>query len=143
MRQRKMIYTCPMHPQIERDQPGNCPICGMALELKTIVAGEPEENAELHDMTHRFWIGVVLSAPVFALAMAHIFPNAPHWVQGDFSRWTQFILGSPVVLWCGWPFFQRGWQSILNRSLNMFTLIALGVGVAYFYSAIVMLLPQL
>jgi len=143
MRQRKMIYTCPMHPQIERDQPGNCPICGMALELKTIVAGEPEENAELHDMTHRFWIGVVLSAPVFALAMAHIFPNAPHWVQGDFSRWTQFILSSPVVLWCGWPFFQRGWQSILNRSLNMFTLIALGVGVAYFYSAIVMLLPQL
>ena len=141
MRQRKMIYTCPMHPQIERDQPGNCPICGMALELKTIVAGEPEENAELHDMTHRFWIGVVLSAPVFALAMAHIFPNAPHW--GDFSRWTQFILSSPVVLWCGWPFFQRGWQSILNRSLNMFTLIALGVGVAYFYSAIVMLLPQL
>ena len=136
-----MIYTCPMHPQIERDQPGNCPICGMALELKTIVAGEPEENAELHDMTHRFWIGVVLSAPVFALAMAHIFPNAPHW--GDFSRWTQFILSSPVVLWCGWPFFQRGWQSILNRSLNMFTLIALGVGVAYFYSAIVMLLPQL
>jgi len=132
-----------MHPQIERDQPGNCPICGMALELKTIVAGEPEENAELHDMTHRFWIGVVLSAPVFALAMAHIFPNAPHWVQGDFSRWTQFILSSPVVLWCGWPFFQRGWQSILNRSLNMFTLIALGVGVAYFYSAIVMLLPQL
>ena len=115
----------------------------MALELKTIVAGEPEENAELHDMTHRFWIGVVLSAPVFALAMAHIFPNAPHWVQGDFSRWTQFILSSPVVLWCGWPFFQRGWQSILNRSLNMFTLIALGVGVAYFYSAIVMLLPQL
>ncbi|HVI82104.1 MAG TPA: copper-translocating P-type ATPase, partial [Chthoniobacterales bacterium] len=100
-------------------------------------------NAELHDMTHRFWIGVVLSAPVFALAMAHIFPNAPHWVQGDFSRWTQFILSSPVVLWCGWPFFQRGWQSILNRSLNMFTLIALGVGVAYFYSAIVMLLPQL
>jgi len=143
MRQRKMIYTCPMHPQIERDQPGNCPICGMALELKTIVAGEPEENAELHDMTHRFWIGVVLGAPVFALAMAHIFPNAPHWVQGDFSRWTQFILSSPVVLWCGWPFFQRGWQSILNRSLNMFTLIALGVGVAYFYSAIVMLLPQL
>ena len=143
MRQRKMIYTCPMHPQIERDQPGNCLICGMALELKTIVAGEPEENAELHDMTHRFWIGVVLSAPVFALAMAHIFPNAPHWVQGDFSRWTQFILSSPVVLWCGWPFFQRGWQSILNRSLNMFTLIALGVGVAYFYSAIVMLLPQL
>ena len=138
-----MIYTCPMHPQIERDQPGNCPICGMALELKTIVAGEPEENAELHDMTHRFWIGVVLGAPVFALAMAHIFPNAPHWVQGDFSRWTQFILSSPVVLWCGWPFFQRGWQSILNRSLNMFTLIALGVGVAYFYSAIVMLLPQL
>jgi len=115
----------------------------MALEPKMIGAGELEENAELHDMTLRFWTGVVLSAPVFALAMAHIFPHAPHWVQADFSRWTQFILSSPVVLWCGWPFFQRGWQSILNRSLNMFTLIALGVGVAYFYSAIVMLLPQL
>jgi len=132
-----------MHPKIERDHPGNCPICGMALEPKAPLPGETEENVELRDMTRRFWAGAVLSLPVFVLAMAHIFSNAPHWVQGDLSRWTQFILSTPVVLWCGWPFFQRGWQSMVNRSLNMFTLIALGVGVAYCYSAVVMLLPQL
>ena len=139
----KTIYTCPMHPQIEQDHPGNCPICGMTLELKDVAAGGEEDNSELRDMTRRFWIGTVLGAPVFALAMAHMIPAAPHWVMGDTSRWTQFILSTPVVLWCGWPFFVRGWQSILNRSLNMFTLIAIGVGAAYFYSAIVMLLPRL
>jgi Cu+-exporting ATPase len=139
----KTIYTCPMHPQIEQDKPGNCPICGMALEPKGIVAGEDEDNTELRDMTRRFWIGAVLSAPVFVLAMAHVISAAPHWVEGDFSRWAQFILSTPVVLWCGWPFFVRGWRSILNRSLNMFTLIATGVGAAYFYSAAVMLLPQI
>ena len=138
-----MIYTCPMHPQIEQDHPGNCPICGMTLEPKNVVAGGEEENAELRDMTRRFWIGAVLSVPVFVVAMWHIFPNAPEWVQGDLSRWGQFILSTPVVLWGGWPFFQRGWQSIVNRSLNMFTLIAIGVGAAYFYSAVVMLLPQI
>ena len=137
----KNIYTCPMHPHIEQDHPGNCPICGMTLEPKNIVAGGEEENAELHDMTRRFWIGVVLSAPVFVLAMWHMLPGAPQWVQGDWSRWAQFILSTPVVLWCGWPFFQRGWQSLVNRSLNMFTLIAMGVGAAYLYSAVVMLLP--
>src|SRR5436190_1188865 len=139
---KKTIYTCPMHPQIEQDHPGNCPICGMTLEPKNVVAGTEEENAELRDMPRRFWIGAVLSAPVFILAMWHMLPSAPHWVQGDLSRWTQFALSTPVVLWCGWPFFQRGWQSIVNRSLNMFTLIAIGVGAAYFYSAVVMLLPQ-
>jgi Cu+-exporting ATPase len=137
------IYTCPMHPQIEQDHPGNCPICGMALEPKNAVAGGGEENAELQDMTRRFWIGFALSLPVFLLAMAHMLPAAPHWVAGDLSRWTQFILSTPVVLWGGWPFFVRGWQSLLNRSLNMFTLIAIGVGAAYFYSAVVMLLPQI
>jgi Cu+-exporting ATPase len=137
-----MIYTCPMHPQIRQDHPGNCPICGMTLEPVDSIGGE-EENAELRDMTRRFWIGAVLGAPVFVLAMWHILPTAPEWVQGDPSRWVQFILTTPVVLWCGWPFFQRGWQSIVNRSLNMFTLIAMGVGVAYFYSAIVMLLPKI
>jgi Cu+-exporting ATPase len=138
-----MIYTCPMHPQIEQDHPGNCPICGMTLEPKDIVPESEEENAELRDMTRRFWIGATLSVPVFILAMWHMLPSAPHWVQGGISRWTQFILSSPVVLWCGWTFFQRGWQSIVNRSLNMFTLIAIGIGTAYFYSAIVMLLPQI
>ena len=140
----KNIYTCPMHPQIEQDHPGNCPICGMALEPKNVVAGGEEENAELRDMTRRFWIGAVLTLPVFMLAMcAHACRHAPQWVQGDLSRWAQFILSTPVVLWCGWPFFQRGWQSIVNRSLNMFTLIAIGVGAAYFYSAVVMLLPRI
>ena len=119
-----------MHPQIEQDHPGNCPICGMALEPKTAVAGGEEENAELRDMTRRFWIGGALSLPVFVLAMSHLFPGAPGWMQGDLSRWTQFIFSTPVVLWAGWPFFQRGWRSILNRSLNMFTLIAIGVGAA-------------
>jgi heavy metal translocating P-type ATPase len=138
-----MIYTCPMHPEIEQDHPGNCPICGMTLEPKSPVAGGEEENAELRDMTRRFWFGAVLGAPVFVLGMSHTLPSAPHWVQGDLSRWAQFILSTPVVLWVGWPFFQRGWQSIVNRSLNMFTLIAIGVGAAYFYSAAVMLLPQL
>ena len=110
------------------------------LEPKTSAPSE-EENAELRDMTRRFWIGAALSLPVFVVAMAHLFPGAPEWVQGDVSRWMQFILSTPVVLWCGWPFFQRGWQSLVNRSLNMFTLIAMGVGAAYLYSAVVMLLP--
>ena len=139
----RTIYTCPMHPQIEQDHPGNCPICGMTLEPKNVVAGNEEDNSELRDMARRFWIGAVLSAPVFLLAMWHMLPSAPNWVQQDPSRWAQFFLSTPVVLWCGWPFFQRGWQSILNRSLNMFTLIAIGVGAAYFYSAVVMLLPQI
>ncbi len=139
----KTIYTCPMHPQIEQDHPGDCPICGMALEPKNVVAGAEEDNSELRDMTRRLWIGAVLSLPVFLLAMGHLIPNAPAWLDGDYSRWAQFILSTPVVLWAGWPFFQRGWRSILNRSLNMFTLIAIGVGAAYFYSAVVMLLPQI
>ncbi len=139
----KVIYTCPMHPQIEQDQPGNCPICGMALEPKNIAAAGEEDNSELRDMTRRFWIGAVLSVPVFVVAMWHMVPGAPEWVQSDVSRWAQFILSTPVVLSCGWPFFVRGWHSILNRSLNMFTLIAIGVGAAYFYSAVVMLLPQI
>src|SRR5664279_5459331 len=121
----KIIYTCPMHPQIEQDHPGNCPICGMTLEPKNVVADGKEDNTELRDMTRRFWIGVALGAPVFLLAMAHMFPAAPHWMEGDISRWAQFILSTPVVFWCGWPFFARGWQSIRNRSLNMFTLIAI------------------
>jgi Cu+-exporting ATPase len=137
----KTIFTCPMHPQIEQDRPGDCPICGMALEPKAIAAGSEEENAELRDMTHRFWIGAALSLPVFLLAMAHLFPNAPMWFESDVSRWIQFALSAPVVLWAGWPFFERGWRSVVNRHLNMFTLIAMGVGVSWIYSAVMMLAP--
>jgi Cu+-exporting ATPase len=135
------IYTCPMHPEIEQDGPGDCPICGMALEPKTISAGSPEDDAELVDMSRRFWIGAALTLPVFLLAMSHLWPNAPAWLSGDASRWIQFVLSTPVVLWAGWPFFKRGWRSIQTRNLNMFTLIAIGVGVAYSYSAVVMLVP--
>jgi P-type Cu+ transporter len=138
----KGIYTCPMHPQIRQDHPGNCPICGMTLELKTVSAVE-EENHELTDITRRFWIGTALALPVFLLAMAHLIPALGHrgWVMGDTSRWLQFALSTPVVLWAGWPFFERGWQSMVTRSLNMFTLIAIGVGTAYLSSAVVMLVP--
>ena len=138
----KTIYTCPMHPEIERDHPGDCPICGMALEPKT-VAAELEDDGELRDMTQRLWIGGALSLPVFLLAMAHMVPGAPHWVMGGVSRWTQFALSTPVVLWAGWPFFVRGWRSLLTRHLNMFTLIAMGVGTAYLYSIVAMLAPGL
>ena len=113
----------------------------MALEPKNVVAGGEEDNAELRDMTRRFWIGAVLTLPVFTVAMAHLLPGAPAWADSDPSRWMQFALSTPVVLWAGWPFFVRGWQSLINRSLNMFTLIAMGIGVAWFYSAIVMLAP--
>jgi Cu+-exporting ATPase len=135
------VYTCPMHPEIERDRPGDCPICGMALELKTISADSTEDNSELIEMTRRFWIGAALTLPVFLLAMSHLVPSAPAWLSGDLSRWIQYVLSTPVVLWAGWPFFKRGWRSIRSRHLNMFTLIAIGVGVAYVYSAIVMLFP--
>ena len=138
----KTIFTCPMHPEIEQDHPGDCPKCGMALEAKTATA-EPEDDGELRDMTRRFWIGAGLTLPVFLLAMGHIVPGAPHWVMGGVSRWTQFALATPIVLWAGWPFFVRGWRSLLTRHLNMFTLIAMGVGTAYLYSAVAMLTPGL
>ena len=136
------IYTCPMHPEIERDQPGDCPICGMALELKTISAETTEDNSELIDMTRRFWVGAALTLPVFLLAMSHLVPHASSWLSGNVSRWIQFVLSTPVVLWAGWPFFKRGWRSVQSRHPNMFTLIAIGVGVAYLYSAVVMLFPS-
>jgi Cu+-exporting ATPase len=142
--QGKAIYTCPMHPEVQQDHPGDCPKCGMALEPKTVIAGtDDEENAELRDMTRRFWIGAVLTLPVFVLAMAHTIPALSHesWVMSDVSRWIQFVLSTPVVLWAGWPFFKRGWHSLVTRQLNMFTLIAIGVGAAYLFSAAVMLAP--
>lgn len=139
----KVIYTCPMHPEVQQDHPGNCPKCGMALEPKTASAIE-EDNPELADMTQRFWIGSTLALPVFLLAMAHLIPSLRHesWVMGDSSRWIQFLLSSPVVLWAGWPFFKRGWRSLVTWQLNMFTLIAIGVGTAYLFSAAVMLMPN-
>jgi Cu+-exporting ATPase len=139
----KTIYTCPMHPEIERNQPGDCPICGMALELKTVNAEPEEESGELRDMTRRFWIGAALALPVFLLAMAHVLSNAPHWVMGEASRWAQFLLSTPVVLWAGWPFFVRGARSLRTLNFNMFTLIAIGVGAAYSYSVVAMLAPGL
>ncbi len=132
------MYTCPMHPEVVRSQPGACPICGMSLEPRD-PAGAGEENAELVDMTRRFWIGVALTVPVFALAMSdYVVRPSPR-----VFTWLQLILSTPVVLWCGWPFFVRGWNSIVARSLNMFTLIALGVSVAYVYSLVAVLFPAI
>ena len=135
-------YTCPMHPEIVRSEPGSCPICGMALEPRTVTATQ-EENPELRDMTRRFWIGVVLTAPLLAIAMGSmIWPHAfMQILQGSRLPWLEFVLASPVVLWCGLPFFQRFWTSLVNRSPNMFTLIGLGTGVAYIYSAVGTLAP--
>ncbi len=139
----KTEYVCPMHPEIVRAEPGACPICGMALEPRTVTL-EEEANPELIDMTRRFWVGVILSLPVAFLAMSEMIPGQP--LQRSFSprllNWVQFLLATPVVLWGGWPFFQRGWTSIVNRSLNMFTLIAVGVGTAYVYSLAATLFPD-
>jgi Cu+-exporting ATPase len=137
-------WTCPMHPQIVRDQPGSCPICGMALE-PMVPAGEDAENPELRDMTRRFWVGLALSLPLLAMAMAGDFakPALDALIAPGIAVWIQLILGTPVVLWAGAPFFQRGWESVVNRSLNMFTLIALGTGVAYLYSLVAALVPSL
>ncbi len=140
----KTIWTCPMHPQVEQDHPGDCPICGMALEPKTVTSAEHEEgNSELRDMTRRFWVGAVLSLPVLVLAMAHLVPAWAHVANGTLSRWVQFVLATPVVWWAGWPFFVRGARSIRNRHWNMFTLIALGVGAAWIYSAVAFFFPTL
>jgi P-type Cu+ transporter len=137
-------YTCPMHPEIVRDGPGSCPICGMALEPMTISA-EEEANPELTDMTRRFWVGVALSAPLFLVAMLDMLPNSPisSWMGDSALRWLQFALATPVVLWCGWPFFVRGWQSIAHKSPNMFTLIAIGTGAAYVFSVVATVAPHL
>lgn len=134
-----VIYTCPMHPEIRQDGPGNCPICGMALEPETIT-GEEGENPELTDFRRRFWIGLVLTLPVLVLEMgAHVFNL--HLTGAHTSNWIQLLFGTPVVLWTGWPFFERGWQSLKSRNLNMFTLIAMGTGVAWVYSVIATIAP--
>jgi Cu+-exporting ATPase len=134
-------YTCPMHPQIRQKGPGHCPICGMALE-PVIATGEAGESPELRDMTRRFWIGLVLTLPVFALEMGGHFLDL-HLLARQTSNGVQLVLGTPVVLWAGWPFFVRAWASLVNRSLNMFTLIALGTGAAWLYSMVGTLAPGL
>jgi Cu+-exporting ATPase len=139
----KIEYTCPMHPEIVRDKPGNCPICGMALELRTVTIAD-EENPELVDMTRRFWIGVALTAPLLIIAMSDFAPGRPleRVASMQTLSWIELLLATPVVLWGGWPFFVRAWQSIVNRSLNMFTLIGLGVAVAYVYSLVAEFFPN-
>jgi Cu+-exporting ATPase len=127
------IYTCPMHPEIRQEGPGSCPICGMALEPE-IAAPDTGPNPELVDMTRRFWIGLVLTLPVFTLEMGGHLAGPHNWVAPALSSYVQFAFSTPVVLWAGWPFFVRGWQSLLTRNLNMFTLVAMGTGVAYVYS---------
>ncbi len=140
----KTEWVCPMHPDVVRDEPGSCPKCGMALEPRTATA-EEEVNPELVDMTRRFWASVALTAPLLVLAMGELVPGNPigRLVPGRALPWVELALASPVVLWGGWPFFVRGWQSIVYRSLNMFTLIGLGVAVAFVYSLVATFLPDI
>jgi P-type Cu+ transporter len=140
----RVAYTCPMHPQIVRSGPGSCPICGMALEPQTVSA-EEAENPELVSMTRRFWTSVALTIPVLALGMSDLIPDQPlqRFLTMRAMGWVELALATPVVLWGGWPFFERGWASVVNRSLNMFTLIALGTGTAFLYSVVAVVFPQL
>src|SRR5512147_1080070 len=135
-------YTCPMHPQIVRNGPGSCPICGMALEPRTVTAAE-QPNPELDDMTRRFWISTALTIPAVLLAMGEYLPGGvvDTVVPGAAMSWVQLALATPVVLWGGAPFFVRGWQSLRARQLNMFTLIALGTGAAYLVSVLAVIAP--
>jgi len=135
-------YTCPMHPEIRQNGPGSCPICGMALEPVDVTSDAP--NHELQDMTLRFWIGAALTLPLLAIMVSHLMPGRPlQRILDHGPGWLEFALATPVVLWAGWPFFERAWASIIHRSLNMFTLIAIGTGAAYLYSLVAVLAPQL
>lgn len=136
----KAIYTCPMHPEVRQIGPGSCPICGMALE-PLAVSADSGPNPELADMTKRFWIGLVLALPVVALEMGGHLTDLHHLISAQISTWVQFALATPVVLWAGWPFFVRGWQSLRTLKLNMFTLIAMGTGVAWLYSVVATFAP--
>ncbi len=136
----RVDYTCPMHPEVVRSEPGACPICGMALEPRE-VTGE-EVNPELIDMQRRLWIAIALTAPLLILMLLDLVPGA-HWLSAASTGWIQFALATPVVLWAGWPFFERGWASIVNRHLNMFTLIALGTGTSYLFSLLALFVPSL
>ncbi len=136
------LYTCPMHPEVIRDGPGACPICGMALEPRTVTL-EEGENPELVDMRRRFWVNTVLTVPVIAIAMRHYLPGAPleRIASPELLAWLELLLATPVVVWGGWPFFVRGWRSVITWNLNMYTLIALGVAVGYGYSVVAHLFP--
>ena len=140
----KTEYVCPMHPQIVRSEPGNCPICGMTLEPR-IANGGAEVSPELAEMTRRFWISVALTVPLIVLEMSDMIPGQPvqQVMRASVRTWLELALATPVVLWAGWPLFVRGWQSMVNRSLNMFTLIGMGVGVAYGYSLFAAVFPNL
>lgn len=135
------IYTCPMHPEIRQQGPGDCPICGMGLEPEQVTLDDGP-SAELTDMTRRFWVGLLLALPVFLLEMGGHLISLDHLIAPQTSNWIQLVLATPVVLWSGWPFFVRGWKSILSRNLNMFTLIAIGTGVSLIYSLVATLAPQ-
>lgn len=139
----KTDYVCPMHPEVVRDAPGSCPICGMALEPRTVTSSDTE-NPELVDMRRRFWISAALSLPLFLIGMSDLIPGAPlqHAISSQALNWLQLALATPVVLWGGWPFFVRGYASVKNRSLNMFTLIAMGISVAFLYSVAATLFPD-
>jgi len=141
---RRTEYICPMHPEIVRNGPGSCPICGMALEPRTVTAVE-EDNPELRDMSRRFWVSLMLTLPLLALAMASMIREMPlrRILPGASLPWAEFLLATPVVLWAGWPFLQRFWSSLVNRSPNMFTLIGMGTGVGFAYSVIATVAPQL
>jgi Cu+-exporting ATPase len=136
------VYTCPMHPEVRQQGPGECPICGMALEPEEVTA-DSGPSEELIDMTRRFWIGLVLVLPVLALEMGGHVLRLDHLIAPQLANWVQLVLATPVVLWAGWPFFVRGWRSVLRRSLNMFTLIAIGTGVAWIYSMVATLAPDI
>ena len=140
----KTIYTCPMHPQIQQDHPGDCPICGMRLEPKTGIADQQEEDREVRSLATKFWVSLVLTIPVLILALGKMVPglSVDHWVSVGMNQWIQLALTTVIVFWCGDLFFVRAWRSIINRSLNMFTLIAVGVGAAYLYSAIATIFPN-
>src|SRR5579872_2536962 len=136
-----VLYTCPMHPQVVQNGPGSCPYCGMALEPKTISL-EEVENPELRDMQRRFWVSVILTTPILLMTMGEMIAGQPLTLfPGRAAVWIQFLLATPVVLWGGWPFFERAWSSIVHRSPNMFTLIAMGTGTAYLYSVAAALVP--
>jgi len=139
----KILYTCPMHPEVEQDHPGDCPKCGMPLEPKTVGEPEEDEDTEIRSLSRRFWVALALTIPVLFIAMSHLIPgfHLEEWLPKKTSKWIELVLTSPVVLWSGWILLVRGWRSMVNRSLNMFTLITVGVGAAYGFSIVAVLAP--